>query len=79
MKTTLIAILTLIALSGCSMKELYKTHTSGVTGCTTNSIKITNDEYGFWTHTQNWEAECNGKNYICSRMDNSIASCIKKQ
>ena len=78
MKIIILANIVLaLTITGCtSTTQAIKVGTAGVIGCTSNEIKITNEER---THSMlEWVAECKGKSYVCSSTGYNVYCADKK-
>ncbi|MGZ5055468.1 MAG: hypothetical protein ACXWAT_11080, partial [Methylobacter sp.] len=78
MKQLIIIVLTAIALSACTSTGVSKSLASGVIGCPSQNIKIT-EETASVRGTHEWIAECNGKLYVCSYVYGSNTNCTEKK
>ena len=73
-----IAAIVAITFTGCIKNpKISKQFTSGQTGCIEKDIVITNETASMnGMHT--WEAQCNGKNYLCAYHYGDGAKCAEK-
>jgi len=76
MKTKLIMIAVVLMLAGCTSAGVSKSLSSGVIGCKSDDIKIT-DEQASIRGTHEWTAECGGKTYVCSYVNGSNTNCAE--
>ncbi|MGZ5055816.1 MAG: hypothetical protein ACXWAT_12870, partial [Methylobacter sp.] len=77
MKNKIIIVLCL-SLFGCTSAGVSSSLSSGVVGCPSDDIKITNETASI-RGTHEWIAECNGKLYVCSYVYGSNTNCTEKK
>ncbi|MGZ8152351.1 MAG: hypothetical protein ACXW0Q_05705 [Methylovulum sp.] len=65
-----------VSLFGCTSASVSSSLSSGVVGCPSDKIKIT-DETASIRGTHEWVAECKGKKYICSYVYGSNTNCTE--
>ncbi len=62
-----------VMVAGCTSPRISSTLSSGIIGCPSDEIKIS-DEKAFGS-VHEWVAECRGKRYICSYTYGSNTNC----
>ncbi len=65
-------------LAGCTSSGISSSLSSGVIGCSSDAIKITNETASV-SGTHEWVAECGGKKYVCSYVYGSNTNCSEKK
>lgn len=62
--------------AGCTSARISRSLTSGAIGCPQNEIEITNETAsGVMGRLHNWEAQCRGKNFVCSYDQTTGVNC----
>jgi hypothetical protein len=75
----LILLLAACALvSGCTSTRVSRSLASGVIGCPSSDIKIT-DETASVSGTHEFTAECDGRKYFCSYVYGSNTNCAERK
>lgn len=70
----LMIVMAVMLVSGCTSSSVSRSLSSGVVGCPSERIKITNETASV-SGTHEWEAECSGKKYVCSYVYGSNTNC----
>ena len=73
-KKTLLAVLALCLLAGCTSTRISKKFSAGEIGCDEGSIQIANESASI-EGMHNWVAVCHGKKYVCSYHTGDGATC----
>ncbi|MGZ5056680.1 MAG: hypothetical protein ACXWAT_17290 [Methylobacter sp.] len=78
MKNKLIIAAVCMQLIGCTSAGVSSSLSSGVLGCPSKDIKITDEEASV-RGTHEWVAVCNGKKYVCSYVYGSNTNCAESK
>ena len=71
---SLIVILIVMLMSGCTSARISRSLSSGAIGCQSDKIKIFNEKASA-SGTHEWIAECNGTKYVCNYVYGSTTNC----
>lgn len=75
---TMISVIMLMLLMGCSAQRIHANESSGVLPCRARDIKITEYHRVWGQGINQWVAECGGESYVCSSNEKfNQATCSK--
>lgn len=66
MKKKVIIAAVYFSLAGCTSPTVSSHLAAGAIGCLANDIKISNEDYTLATDSNEFIAECNGKKFVCT-------------
>jgi hypothetical protein len=78
MKKTILTLMAIMTLFGCTSATISKNLAAGAIGCPPNDIVIQNETATLIGSMHNFEAVCKGKRFICSYQPTTGINCKEK-